>query len=76
MIRHEFKNTTLRLFNTKEAAESVAKLHGGSYDVYFLNEASGFFFKNEKGIFDEDGKVSKYMKEDAIQELMESSNVV
>lgn len=76
MIRFEFKETTLRLFNTKEAAQSVAKLHGGAYDVYFLNEASGFFFKNEKGIFDEDGKVSKYMKEEAIQELMENSNIV
>ncbi len=76
MIRHEFKNTTLRLFNTKEAAEAIAKLHGGRFQVYFLNEASGFFFENEKGVFDEDGKVSKYMKKDEVADLFSGSHKV
>jgi hypothetical protein len=76
MIRFEFRETTLRLFNTKEAAQSVAKLHIGDFNVYLLETASGFFFKNEKGVFDEDGKISKYLKEDDLKKLFEDSVVV
>jgi len=79
MVRFEFNNITLRLFNTKEEATNNAKSHAiiyGDFEIYFLKEANGYFYSLSSGLFDIDGKFSKYISETEKKQIISVSTKI